>query len=506
MPRVAVGGFSHETNTFSPRPTTYEEFVANGLVRGADLARLAGTRTTAGGFVDGIASDPALELVPTVVCSAIPGGLVTADAVERVEGEILAGIAAVPPDAVLLDLHGAMVTDLSDDGEGHTLRRVREAVGPDVPVLTVLDCHANVTDEMLRNADIILPYDTYPHVDMGERGKEAAALAGRMLRGEIRPVTAMARLPLMAAPPRQHTGAGVGLRIMNRAFEIEQIPGVVNCGVNWGFAYADTPVTGMSVLVTTNDDADLARRLADEFAREIWAMSEEFLPRALTVEEAIHAAMAEPQGPIILADLGDNPGGGTTCDGTALLWGLLDLGAKNATIGVIADPAVVSLAVAAGVGAVIETELGGKVDDLHGYPVPVRATVLRLSDGAFTYEGPMAGGRTDTLGRTAVLRCEGRHGGDVEVIVCERRVQAFDTAVFRSQGIQPEDKHIVVVKSAVHFRGAFTPIAARIIEVDTPGLLAIDLEKFDFQRIGRPIFPLDREGFSAAPWVVTLSR
>ncbi len=506
MSRVAVGGFSHETNTFSPRHTTYEEFVANGLVRGDAIAGLAGTRTTAGGYVDGIAADPTMTLVPTVVCSAIPGGLVTADAVERVEGEILAGIAATPPDAVLLDLHGAMVTEVSDDGEGQTLRRVREAVGPGVPILTVLDCHANVTDEMLRNADIILPYDTYPHVDMGDRGKEAAALAGRMLRGELKPVTAMARLPLMAAPPRQHTGAGVGLRIMNRAFEIERIPGVVNCGVNWGFAYADTPVTGMSVLVTTNDDPALARSLADGLAREIWGWRDEFIPAALSVEEAVHAAMAEPRGPVILADLGDNPGGGTTCDGTAILWGLLDLGATNAAVGVIADPAVVALAVTAGVGATIETELGGKVDDLHGYPIPVRAEVVRLSDGDFTYEGPMAGGRRDTLGRTAVLRCEGRHGGSVDVIVCERRVQAFDTAVFRSQGIQPEEKQIVVVKSAVHFRGAFTPIAARIIEVDTPGLLAIDLTRFAFERLPRPMFPLERAGFAPEPWVVSMSR
>jgi microcystin degradation protein MlrC len=280
---------------------------------------------------------------------------------------------------------------------------------------------------------------------------------------------------------------------MNKAFAYEVDERVVNVGVNWGFAYADTPVTGMSFVVTTNDDQELAQSIADDMAGFAWEQRRAFIPEALSVEQAIKEAIAEPEGPVVLADLGDNPGGGTTCDGTALLWGLLDLGADNAAIGPIADPEVVALAFDAGVGAHLSCMLGGKVDDLHGYPIPVEADVVRLSDGHFVYEGPMGGGDTGWLGRTAVLSCEGRHGSRVEVIVSERRVQALDTALFRSQGVIPEEKKIIVVKSAVHFRGAFTPIAKRIIEVDTPGLLAIDLDRFEYHRIPRPMWPLDRE-------------
>ncbi|MCC6945567.1 MAG: MlrC C-terminal domain-containing protein [Thermomicrobiales bacterium] len=201
--------------------------------------------------------------------------------------------------------------------------------------------------------------------------------------------------------------------------------------------------------------------------------------------------MEHESGPVVLADLGDNPGGGSTADGTALLWGLLDLGARDAAVALIADPEVVDEAFAIGLEGRIETRLGAKADDLHGYPVDVVATVVNLTGGDFVYEGPMLTGVHSSLGRTAVLRCEGRHGNTVDVIVCERRVQPLDTAVFRSQGIDPESKQILVVKSAVHFRGAFMPIASRIIEVDTPGLTSVDFTRFPYTQLSRPIWPLD---------------
>lgn len=492
MPRFAVGGFAHETNTFSPRKTDYAEFEAEGIRSGQEVLRYKGTRTAPGGFVDAILADPELELVPLTVSRAIPGGIVTKDAVERLEGPILEGLKRERPDAVLLFLHGAMVTEESDDGEGTTLTRVRQVVGRDVPVLAVLDCHANITPTMVEQADLLLPFDTYPHVDGHERGVEAVQHAKAMLNGEIVPTRALAKMKLISAPSREFTGTGLAKEIMERAFGFESEPGVINVGVNWGFAYADTPITGMAFVVTTNNDPERAQQIADDMAAWTWERRDGFIPDVPSVEEAVKEAIASPDKPVILADAGDNPGGGTTCDGTALLWGLLDLGAENAVIGAMADPEVVDIAFRAGPGARISCELGGKVDDLHGYPIPIDAEVLRLSDGHFVYEGPMGGGNTGWLGRTAVLACTGRHGNIVEVIVSERRVQALDTAIFRSQGIEPADKQIVVVKSAVHFRGAFAPIAAKIIEVDTPGLLSIDLTRFDYQRVPRPMWPLDR--------------
>jgi microcystin degradation protein MlrC len=210
-----------------------------------------------------------------------------------------------------------------------------------------------------------------------------------------------------------------------------------------------------------------------------------------SVEAAIHEAMTTELGPVVLADLGDNPGGGTAADGTSILWGLIDLGAEGAVVSTIRDPEVVALAFEAGEGAEIETTLGGKTDERHGYPIPIKATVLRLSDGNFVYDGPMDRGVHATLGRTAVLSVHGRYEHEVRVIVCERRVQSLDTAILRSQGIEPSECKIIALKSAVHFRGAFMPIASRILEVDTPGLTSLDYTRFAYQRMPRPIWPMD---------------
>jgi microcystin degradation protein MlrC len=489
--RVALAGFAHETNTFAGSPTGLDEFVANGLFRGDELLQFAGTNTVAGGAIDRIAALPDLELVPLLATSAIPGGLVTAEAVAAIEGEIVAGLERTRPDAVVLDLHGAMVTEIADDGEAATLRRVRETVGAAVPVVAVLDLHANLSQEMVDLADVLLLYTTYPHVDMAERGAEAVELARRMLRGELRPASALAKLPMIPPLPKQYSHVEPTRSIMERVGALERLPSVVDVGIAFAFPYADCPFPGMGVVVTTDGDPALADRLAMEMRDAVWERREQFRPEVFTIEQAVHTAMAEPAGPVVLADLGDNPGGGSACDGTALLWALLDLGAAGAAVGVIVDHEAVAAAFDEGGGARLELALGGKTDDLHGYPIPVTATVRSLSDGRFVYEGPVETGRPDTLGRTAVLACDGRHGNTVEVIVCERRVQALDTAIFRSQAIEPATRKIVVVKSSVHFRGSFGPLASRIIEVDTPGLTGIDLTRFPYRRLPRPIWPLD---------------
>lgn len=489
--QIAVAGISHETNTFAARRTDLEDFLSSRLLRGEEMYEEREANTVVGGAVAAIAAAADLELVPLVAATAIPGGLVTRRAVETIEGEFAAGLAATRPDAVVLALHGAMVTEVAADGEAATLRRVRDVVGPDVPVVAVLDLHANVSQAMVDLANILLPYDTYPHVDSAERGQEAVHLAARMARGEFRPVTGFAKLPMIAPCPKQFTGADPARSIMEHARRIEAIPGVLNAGVNFAFAYADIPMIGMSLLVTTDSDKDLAHREVQELADDLWARREEFRPETMTVEEAIHAAMEERSGPVVLSDQGDNPGGGSPCDGTALLWGLLDLGASNAALATIADVEAVEAAFAAGIGGRVELALGGKTDDLHGYPIPITATVRSLSDGRFVYEGPMQGGRKETLGRTAVLVCDGRYGNTVEVIVCERRVQPIDAAVLRSQGIEPTERKVIALKSAVHFRSSFGPLARRVIEVDTPGLTAVNFARFDYQRVPRPLWPLD---------------
>lgn len=488
--RVLLAGIVHETNTFAEKPTDIDEFEANGLFRGAELLELAGTNTVIGGAVEA-AAELGVELLPVIATSAIPGGLVTEGAFELVVGAIEAALAENAPDAIVLDLHGAMVTESADDGDGAVLARVRSAVGASMPIVATLDLHANVGPDMLANASVLVPFDTYPHVDNAERGREAMQLAVRAASGEIRPVMASRKLPVLPDGPRQFSGVEPTRSIMALVHEVEARPGVLTAGVCFAFPWADCPFPGMTVTVVTDDDLDLASTYAQEIADYIWGRHTEFKTELWSVEEAIHEAMSSERGPVVLADLGDNPGGGTAADGTSLLWGLMDLGADGAVVSTIRDPEVVALAYAAGEGAEIETMLGAKTDERHGYPIPITATVLRLSDGSFVYEGPMDRGVHDTLGRTAVLSVHGRYGHVVRVIVCERRVQSLDTAVLRSQGIEPTECKIIALKSAVHFRGAYMPIASRILEVDTPGLTSLDYTRFPYQRLTRPIWPMD---------------
>ncbi len=406
-------------------------------------------------------------------------------------GAIEAVLMRETPDAIVLDLHGAMVTESHDDGDGAVLKRVRLAAGAGMPIVATLDLHANVGPDMLECATALIPFDTYPHIDNAERGKEAMRLAARAAAGEVAPVMASRKLPVLPDGPRQFSGVEPTKSIMALVHEIESRPGVLTAGVCFAFPWADCPFPGMTVTAVTDGDPALADSLAQEIADYIWSRHTEFKTELWSVEEAIHEAMSTELGPVVLADLGDNPGGGTAADGTSILWGLIDLGADGAVVSTIRDPEVVAIAFEAGQGAEIETTLGGKTDERHGYPIPIKATVVRLSDGNFVYDGPMDRGVHDTLGRTAVLSVHGRYGHEVMVIVCERRVQSLDTAILRSQGIEPVDCKIIALKSAVHFRGAFMPIASRILEVDTPGLTSLDYTRFPYQRLTRPIWPMD---------------
>ena len=489
--RILFAGFSHETNTFSPHLTGPEEFEANGIYRGDRILALAGTNTVAGGVLAEADNHPHLELDLVVDMSAIPGGLVTRSALDPFINDVIAASASTRPDAIVLDLHGAMVAEGEDDGDGAILRRVRQAVGPDMPVITVLDLHANVGSEMIENATALIPYDTYPHVDSAARGEEALRLAVRSASGEVSPVMRHQKLSMFLAGQKQYSHVEPTLSVMKLVHEIEAREGVLTAGVCFAFPWADCPFAGMTVTVVTDGDPDMATRYAEEIGSFIWSNRERFRPDVMTVEEAVHHAMQAEQGPVVMADLGDNPGGGSAADGTALLWAMLDLGAINAAYALIADPEVVDVAFGAGIGSTITTELGGKTDNLHGYPIPVEAVVKNLTDGAFVNEGPMSAGVSGTLGRTAVLGCKGRHGNEVEVIVCERRVQPYDAAVFRSQGIEPTGKQMLGVKSAVHFRASFEPLASEVLDVDTPGLTSIDFSRFPYKRLKRPMWPLD---------------
>lgn len=485
--RFFVAMFSHETNTFSTLRTGRPQFEAHDLRYGGEILEVyRGTGTCLGGMVDA-ATARGVALLPSVAASASPAGPVTKDVYEEVTERIVADVRrAGRLDGVLLDLHGAMVPEGAEDGEGPLLAAVRDVVGPGVPIGVTLDFHANVSDEMVARATLLHGYKTYPHVDMAERGREAAERLLEVAAGRLRPTVAFRRPPLLPPIAGQLTARGPMRRLHDLAARMEREPGVATISIFAGFPLADIRDAGLSVYVATHDDQALADRLADELVATAWEHRREFLHTAVPVREAVARALAADGRPVVLADIADNVGGGASGDGTEVLRELLRAGAREATVACIWDPAAAAECARAGAGATVTLDVGGKVDDRHGAPLRLTGRVRAVTDGRFVFRGPMNRGLEGRLGTTAVLEVEG-----VKVILISLRRQTLDPEIVRAAGIDPLGEKILAVKSTVHYRAAFEPIAHAIIEVDGPGLSSSNLARFAFSRVRRPIFPLD---------------
>ena len=487
--RFFIAMVSHETNTFSTIATDRRQFETRELHYGGELLeRYRDTGTCLGGMI-AVAEARGVDLVPSVAAAAAPAGRVTKDVYEDLVRRLLADLrAAGPLDGVLLDLHGAMVVEGEPDGEGALLARVRETVGPAMPIVVTLDFHANLTRAMVESATLLHGYKTYPHIDMAERGVEAARRLADVVTGRLRPTPAFRKPPILPPLGSQGTARGPMRRLYDLADQMEQDPRVVSVSVFAGFPHADIPDAGLGVYVVTNDDPALADALADQVARTAWEHRREFVHSGRPVSEAVAQALAADGGPIVLADMADNTGGGAAGDGTEILRELVRVRTRSAVVACVWDPAAVQACIAAGVGQRVTLDVGGKVDDRHGAPVTVTGVVRTLSDGRFVHKGPMMRGLPGRLGPTAVLDAD-----DVKVILISQRWQTLDPEMIRFTGIDPLAEKILVVKSTIHYRAAFEPIARAIIEVDAPGLSSSNLERFAFKRLRRPIFPLDPE-------------
>ncbi len=485
--RLFLAMLSHETNTFSNVPTDRAQFEARDLRYGGEIIEtFRGTGTCLGGMI-AAAERLGATLVPSVAAAASPAGHVTRDIYEHVKQRMLVDLkAAGRLDGVLLDLHGAMVPEGVDDGEGDIIAAVRQAVGPDVPIAVTLDFHGNLGKDMIGEADLLHGYKTYPHVDMAERGAEAVERLAQVIGRRIKPTAAWRKPPLMPPLGRQGTARGPMRRLYDLADEMEKDPKVISVSLFAGFPHADIPDAGLGIYVVTDDDPALAERLAGRLERVAWEHRHEFIHTALPVKDAVAKALAADGRPIVLADMADNTGGGAAGDGTEILRELLRVGARSAVVACLWDAAAVQQCVKAGVGARVTLDVGGKVDDRHGAPLSVTGTVRTLSDGRFIHRGPMMNGLPGRLGATAVLDVD-----DVKVILITYRWQTLDPEMIRFVGLDPLKEKILVVKSTIHYRAAFEPIAKEIIEVDAPGLSSSNLARFDFRRIRRPIFPLD---------------
>jgi microcystin degradation protein MlrC len=479
--------FMHETNTFAPGRTGPAQYAEQFRGRGETLRRRReGTRSSVGGFIDQARED-GVELVFSAGADACPGGPVTREVFETVRDEVLGDLREHGPfDGLLLALHGAMVTEDSPDGEGEFLRAMRAAVGPRVPVAVTLDLHANVTPLMAEQADILIAYKTYPHVDAYERAREATSLLARTARGEIHPRMALIHPPF--APPirAQYTEEPAGRVVMDMARVAEQSPRIHSVSVCFGFPLADVPEMGFSVVAIAEKDVWLAHRTAREIADYAFDHREAYRFQHRGVADGVAAALACPDGPVLVAETSDNPGGGTPGDSVQTLAELLRAGARDFIVSTVCDPGVAAQAHAAGAGAAITCRLGGKVDGFHGPSLDVTATVVSVSDGAYVCEGPMMRGTCGDLGPTAVLAIGGGH-----VIVNSYNQQTYDPQVIRSQGLEPARARVVVVKSALHYKAAFLPLVRHVVEISGEGLSRADFWTLPFTRVRRPLYPLD---------------
>jgi microcystin degradation protein MlrC len=384
--RVAVGGIMQETNTFCAVPATLQDFAPYIHRRDAIVSSYEQTRTPIGGFLDGARMED-LTVVPTFSAQAVSSGVTETRTFEVLVGELAdAQRAAAPVDGVLLALHGAMSAEGVPDADGEIASRVRAVVGPHVPIAVEVDLHANISPRLVDAVDILVGYDTYPHIDTYDRGVEAASLLARTLRGQIHPVLALAAPPLLLVPQMQQTARPPMRTLLEEGHRLESQAPLLAVTVAGGFCYADVPHAGLSVVAMASENRGRAREAAERVAELAWARREEFTVRNLSVPEAVSMARAATRGPVIMVDIGDNIGGGGPGDGTVLLRALLDGGASGAVV-TIADSEAVAHAVKAGIGGSIRTAVGGKVDHRHGEPVLVSGRVVRITDGRYVNKG-----------------------------------------------------------------------------------------------------------------------
>ncbi|MDR5740988.1 MULTISPECIES: M81 family metallopeptidase [unclassified Caballeronia] len=470
--KILIAGFQHETNTFAPTKATYQSFIQGEgfppMAHGADVLSLRDVNVPVGGFIQW-AEAHGHDLLPVIWAGASASAHVTTDAYERIAGVIVDHVRKGGFDAIYLDLHGAMVTEHLNDGEGELLARVRSIVGDAMPLVVSLDLHANVTSRMVELADVLVAYRTYPHVDMAETGLRAGQLLARRI-AHGRPFDrAMRRVPFLipvngmctlAEPAR---GMYAALETLEHdVISLSFAPGFPasdfdECGpVLWGYA-PDRQSADRAV-------DTLYTRLVDEEAR--WDVP--FLSPDEAAREAIGASR-DAGGPVIIADTQDNPGVGGDSNTMGMVRALLRNGARDAAVGVIWDEHAAKAAHRAGVGARIRLALGGGSNVPGDSPLEGEFEVEHLSDGRFRFDGPMLNGMTGELGPTACLRIEG-----VRIAVSSIKMQVFDRNLFRVAGIEPERMKILVNKSSVHFRADFEPIATRILVAKAPGPMAAD--------------------------------
>ena len=495
--RIAVGSIFIECNHLGGVPADLEAFRRSELRFGADVVDAPGG--TVAGMLQHLA-ETETAVCPLLVASACPSGPVTAECYEFLKGDLLKRLAdSTPIDGVLLALHGSAAAENAGDLEGDLLEAVRAAVGPDVPIVATLDLHAHVTERMVKNADALLAWETYPHRDAFETGQRGATALLEILSGSIRPTMAYARVPVVVGAIHGQTeGDGPFADVMRFAKSLEDQGTVYSTGVFLVHPYLDLPDMGGGGLVITNNDPETAARLATEIASMYWERRFELEPDVVTPEEAIRKSVNIEGGPILLVETADCCGGGAAGDSVASLKALLDTKLSGTSLVPVVDPAAATACQSAGVGATVSLTLGHQRDPRFGTPIEVTATVVRVTDGDFVYRGGIWDGQTGQMGPTAVVRV-----GSVEIMIASHGTYDWCGEQFESVGMHAGAARFVVVKNPMNYSMAYGEIAKAIFILDTPGPTPASIRSTTFHNLKRPYFPLDKSIEGLVPTVLT---
>lgn len=490
--RVAVTMMSHETNTFSPVITDLARFSGGRMepISGrAAIETYTGTASCLGGYLK-VCNERGAEVVMSIAAGAAPSGPVEDDAYEYMTQKIVA--AAADCDMLLLDLHGAMVTRSFEDGEGELLRRIR-AVAPNLPIAVSLDMHANLYDDIVKLATVVTGYHTYPHIDMDSTAERGANILFDAIAGKHTPTMSWGNAPMLPHVMRQGTDDWPNQALQNRAKALEQ-EGVLGVSLFTGFPHADIHNAGLSVVVITDNDQAQADAYRDELLDAAWDARADFVyevePLDQSVSRATDLAHEAGDGPVILLDHYDNTASGGTMDTTEVLAEILRQNLDDVAVFGFYDPAAVDAMMAAGIGSTVTVSLGAKLPmpalAQQSEPLTLTGQVKLLSDGRFPATVQMSRGLTMNMGNAGVLRV-----GGVDIVVVSRHIEPFDPGCFTSLGIDPTARKYLMLKSRIHYRVGFKPIAKAIVECAGRGVCTSDYSEVEFKHVRRPIYPLD---------------
>lgn len=485
--RVGVLGLLHESNTFVGDSTTIEHFQHDTLLSGeAVRVHFRDTRHEIGGFFAALA-EAGMESVPVFAARAMPSGIVTTEALDHLLDRMFDQLGKVGQlEGLLVAPHGAMVSAAHADADGYWLARLRDYVGPGVPIIGTLDLHANLSEAMVDACDALVAYRTNPHLDQRDRGTEAAQLLARTLRGEVRPTQAAAMPPLAIDIECQLTAKPPCLPVYEMASQLRGDPRVLSTSILLGFPYADVRQMGCAAICVTDDDPRLAGELSRRLAEHLWSARRDMIGTHLGIDEALDQAL-QLAGPVCLLDMGDNVGGGSPADGTHLAHALARRRVGRSFV-CLYDPQSVRQARQAGLGDRVTLHLGGKTDHLHGRPLEADCTIKSFHDGCFEELETRHGGmKSFDQGSTAVVQTD----DDLTVMLTSRRMVPFSLRQLTSCGLAPASYAILVAKGVNAPVAAYREVCQHFIQVNTPGVTRADMTQLTYRSRRRPMFPFE---------------